>query len=218
MIRLFTLSVVFVLAAGAVSTSAQSGRRIPKSRNTSPAAEAPPPDEQPATDSAPAPPPVREGEKISVSTAKSVPTFSIRADVCDAVVRTCAREIGESSFARPMPSEDLSRKQAVELAKANAAGYVLWFQFSIDGIEDPMSTQRVRDPLLVATYILFEPGTGKIRTQGRQYFSSYDSYARSSPSIGGVNRGSRGLSPTETGLRVAAAVLEALEKDLLTRP
>ena len=137
----------------------------------------------------------------------------------DAVVAACARELGESSIARPLPSGDLTRKQAIDLSKRNTEGYVLWFQFSIDGVEDdPMAVSRNSDPLLVATYVLYEPSTAKIRTQGRYYFSSYDSYSRGGPSVGGVNRGSRGLTPTETGLKIAANVLGALEKDLLPRP
>lgn len=220
MIRSLTVAVVIALVAAVVPCSAQSGRRIPTRRPAPAPAEPVQPAEQPSpTDAAPAPPPVDDGEKIPVSTAKYLANFSIRADVCDAVVRACARELGESSIVRPMPSEDLSRKQAIDLAKGGTSNYVLWFQFTIDGIDDdPMGVQRTYDPLLVANYVLYEPGTAKVRTQGRLYFSSYDSNSRGGPSLGGVNRGARGLSPTETGLRVAAAVLDALQKDLLPRP
>ncbi len=220
MIRSLTLAVVVALVAAVLPCSAQSGRRIPTRRTAPPPSQPAPPAEQPSVpDTAPAPPSVPEGEKIPVSTAKYLANFSIRPDVCDAVVRACARELGESSIVRPMPSEDLTRKQAVDLAKGATTNYVLWFQFTIDGVDDePMGAPRTYDPLLVANYVLYEPATAKIRTQGRLYFSSYDSNSRGGPSLGGVNRGARGLSPTETGLRVAAAVLDALEKDLLPRP
>lgn len=220
MIRRLTLAVAIALLAAVVPCYAQSGRRIPTRRPApAPSEPAQPAGQPPSTDSAPAPPPVEEGEKIPVSTAKYLANFSIRHDVCDAVVRACARELGESSIVRPMPSEDLSRKQAIDLAKGGTSSYVLWFQFTIDGVDDePMGAPRTYDPILVATYVLYEPGTAKVRTQGRLYFSSYDSNSRGGPSLGGVNRGARGLSPTETGLRVAAAVLDALQKDLLPRP
>ena len=146
-------------------------------------------------------------------------SFSVRGDVCDAVITACARELGESSIARPMPSGDLSRKEAIDLAKGGSETYVLWFQFAFDGMEDdPMATSSRDDALLVANYILYEPVSAKIRTQGRVYFRSYDSYSRRGPSLGGVTRGVEGLSPTETGLKIAAQVLAALEQDLLPRP
>lgn len=213
--------VVIALVLTALPCPAQSGRRIPTRRTSPPPPAAPAPAEPSTTTAAetPAPLQVRDDEKIAVSTAKYLSVFSIRPDVCDAVVAACAREIGESSIARPLPSGDLTRKQTIDLSKRNTEGYVLWFQFSIDGVDDdPMAVSTNRDPLLVATYVLYEPSTAKIRTQGRYYFSSYDSYSRGGPSVGGVNRGSRGLTPTETGLKIAANVLGALEKDLLPRP
>lgn len=221
MSKLLKLGVAVVVAAAALPCAAQSGRRIPTRRPAPPASEPrPPADPAPTAETVPPPAPAtaEEGEKIRVTTAKYLSNFSIRADVCDAVVRVAARELGESSIVRPMPSEDLTRKQAVDLAKAGSTSYVLWLQFAVDGIDDPMAVQRTNDPLLVANYVLYEPGTAKIRTQGRLYFSSYDSYSRGGPSLGGVNRGARGLSPTETGLKIAEAVLGALEKDLLPRP
>lgn len=221
MLKTLTLGVAIAFAASAVPCSAQSGRRIPTNRNTPPPAEPAPP-AAPAgnPDAIPASAPVPEGDKIPISTAKYLANFSIRADTCDAVVQACARELGESSIARPMPAGDLSRKKATDLAKGSTTGYVLWVQFSFDGVaeDDPMTTGRTVDALLVANYVLFEPGTAKIRTQGRLYFASYDSVSRRGPSLGGINRSAQGLSPTETGLRIASAVLGAIEKDLLPTP
>lgn len=119
-----------------------------------------------------------------------------------------------------MPSDELSRKQAIDLAKGGSESYVLWFQFSFDAIaDDPMATvPNSNDALLVATFVLFEPVTAKIRTQGRIYFRSFDSYSQRGPSLGGVTRGATGISPTETGLKVASIVLGELERDLLRRP
>jgi hypothetical protein len=220
-LRTFALGVAIAIAATAVPSSAQSGRRIPNRRNTPPPAEpAQPAAPEGNPNATPAAPPVPESEKIPISTAKYVANFSIRAETCDAVVQACARELGESSIARPMPAGDLTRKKATDLAKGTTTGYVLWVQFSFDGvaIDDPMTTGRTVDALLVAHYVLFEPGTAKIRTQGRLYFASYDSVSRRGPSLGGINRSAQGLSPTETGLRIAAAVLGAIQKDLLPTP
>lgn len=205
---------LLLLAIAAAPCAAQSGRRIAPKRT------APPPvvELMPPSPDAPAPEPVPDDQKIPVSTAKYRSSFGMRADVCEAVVVACARELGESSIARPSPGGDLNRKEAIDLAKRGTQSFVLWFQFSFDLLDDdPAAVSRRDDVLLVANYVLFEPGTAKIRTQGKIYFRSYDTVSRGGP-LGGASRGGQALTPTETGLKVASAVLEALQTDLLPRP
>lgn len=208
--------VVLLLAWQSTTMAAQSGRRIPRTRpSTSP------PASEPATapSAAPEPPaqvPTPDGEKIEILAAQYRASFGIRQDVCDAVVAACVREIGESSIAMTMPGGELSRKAAIEKAKASTKGYVLWFEFSFDiDSNDPAALPSSDNSLLVAHYVLFEPVTAKVRTQARIYFRSYDGYSSRGPTIGA--RGGQALSPTETGLKAAAAVLDTLERDLLPR-
>jgi len=202
--RVLVALVALVTVAAVVPASAQSGRRIPTRRPD-------PPPAAPEPAPRPAPGPVEPARpKTPLTVGKSITNFGIREDVCAFVVETCLRRLTGSGSVQVTNSADLSRKQAIDAAKKDASTFVLWFQFSADQAdEDPARISRSSREVLVVQYVLYEPGTAKVRTQGRLYFVSDTSFGGRG-TVPYMNRGSTGYTPEEAGAKVAEAVLEAL--------
>ena len=76
--------------------------------------------------------------------------------------------------------KEMSRKQAIELAQTKKDDYVVWVQFEIDASmgridrdpETPIVT-GVNPGCLFINYVVFEPGTAKVKAQERVYQDGY---------------------------------------------
>jgi hypothetical protein len=76
--------------------------------------------------------------------------------------------------------KEMSRKQAIELAKTKQNDFVVWIQFEIDASmgridrdpEAPIVT-GVNPGCLFISYVVFEPGTAKVKAQDRVYQEGY---------------------------------------------
>jgi len=210
--------VAFVRAAGAIVllaawfcgvAAAQSGRKIPPRRT-----EPPPPAATPApAPPAEAPPPVDTAPKTRISVAKWISSINIPSSAVADVVASCVQTLENSGRCSVTSGKDLSRKEVTDAAKQSTETYFLWLQFSLDSAdEDRGIVGPNSNTTLIATYYLYTPGTGKIQTQGRLYFSlyrtTYGSNRTPVPYPGG-NR-STAYTPVEAGDKAAQYVLDSL--------
>ena len=81
-------------------------------------------------------------------------------------------------------SSEGTRKQAMDLAKAEKDAYVLWMQLELD-VADTESANASIGPInpgcLLVSYHVYAPQTGKVKTQGRVYQPGYQSRCVGSP-------------------------------------
>ena len=202
------LLIVAIAALSAVQASAQSGRHPPPRR--------PEPAPAPAeTAPAPAPaPPEYTGPKVPIAAAKYVNSINIPDAVAGYVLEACLARFRQVPSFEVLPSKDMNRKEATDLAKRNDQTYVLLLQFSMDVADEDrggMGPANLRN--LVVAYTLFTPGTGKTKTQGRLYFSADYATAGNGRVLvpySGIGGGARGLTPDEAGRRVADYVMDSL--------
>lgn len=204
--RMLGLALVALCVANSVAF-AQSGRRVPKRPPSEPpAAEQPAP--APAPPSTPAPP---EAPKVRISVAKYVSDFNLPSNVADFVRDRCITRLQRTPAVSVMSGKDLNRKDAIDLAKAGEETYVLWLQFSVDSADQDrsgMGSINLRN--LVVSYVLYQPGTGKVQTQGRVYFDGTSAYGRTRGSYSPLGRRGGNYTPEEAGQKTAEYVLDSL--------
>ena len=76
--------------------------------------------------------------------------------------------------------KEMSRKQAIELAKAQADAYVVWIQFDVDAsmgridrdVQAPIVT-GINPGCLLINYVVLAPGTAQVKGQHRVYQDGY---------------------------------------------
>ena len=166
--RLSVFFCVLVLIVGAVH--AQSGRS-PKPKVTSPS---------------PAPPEV----KAKPSEAKADPTISslvivnsvnsAKAPVWTSMaLKELIDRLRESPDLRVTQEKDMSRKEAGVLAQSKTDAYVVWIEFEVDASmgtidrETDTVVMGLNPGCLFISYIVFVPGTTKIKAQERIYQDGY---------------------------------------------
>lgn len=157
-----TLAIGFALSC--LSTAhAQSGRRAPGSKSVpTPTAE---PDPMPAPAS-------------SRQTSQPILKFILGVDRYDSftnvslssisgVRRNCAQRLSEPGWIKVDSTErDMSRSDAIKLAKAEKGSYVVWLRVRDDGMSGKQS--GTSDNLYIE-YAVFAPLTAKIVTSGSTY-------------------------------------------------
>ena len=156
---------VFVLSC-ASTDMAQSGRRARKS---------PPP----AAEAAPEPTPTPKASPASSEKPKPRFTFLVGLDRHDAfaniplyaydgVLRSLVDRLDDSPVVQVNGTQsDMSRGDAVQKAKLEKEGYVVWLQLEVDTMSS--NTQNSGTPDMVIQYSVLAPSTAKQVTFGRTY-------------------------------------------------
>jgi hypothetical protein len=160
------LCLCLLLFIGSIAT-AQSGRRLPKLPpkpvETTPPKETTPEENQPAK-------PQSKEPLIPVIIAYELPNMMSSNYLTNAVIAGCLERLQKSPDLRPQFGREMNRKEAADLAKASADTYVLWIQLDSDSFySDRSNTSRNDTQSYYVNYVLYTPGTGKHRTQGRVY-------------------------------------------------
>ena len=167
-------AVIAMAVAGA--SYAQSGRRPPK--RTKPAETVPPAKTE--TETAPS---TGQPEKSAISLFVTRYSSSIGDSgyYSPIVSKGCAERLKKSSSFDVKEGREMNRKEASDYAQKSTDIYVVWLDIDVDTryLNRRSSSQTLNDAFRVR-YALFEPGTGKAKTQGLIFQRPYQ------PRIGGV--------------------------------
>ncbi|MEK6300373.1 MAG: hypothetical protein AABO41_06595 [Acidobacteriota bacterium] len=103
---------------------------------------------------------------------KNLPNIGISSIYSNIALDGCLEELKQSPSVEVSSGKDKTRKEASDYAKASKDTYVLLIQLEQEmnprGDAGVLATGG--DPrTLVVSYLLFTPGTGKIKTSGRIY-------------------------------------------------
>ena len=167
------LALALAMLGGAAQ--AQSGRRLPN-RSDSPAA----PPSTASTTPAEQPPPAKSDKpKQQLLVSKSMgANFSNY--YTDLVVRACLDRLKEGASTSVSLGHEMNRKQASDFAKNTTDTHVLLIEWDFNTVGNPQSDPSQTDSYI--DYVVFTPGTGKIKTSGRVHPGDY----RNRPGVGGV--------------------------------
>ena len=168
---LVVLSVALAILAGAAH--AQSGRRLPNRSDSPPASTSSAP---PAT--AEQPPPTKSDKPKQQLLVTRYLNSSFSNYYSDLVTRACLDRLKEGASASVSLGREMNRKEASDFAKNTTDTHVLWIEWTYDGMPNPQTDQSNLD----INFVLFIPGTGKIKTSGRVHPSDY----RNRTAVGGV--------------------------------
>ncbi len=198
------LSCALVILFGTVAV-AQSGR-APKP-TTSPA-----PIAQPEATVKPTEARLHTTFSLSLIATKSVPSSNL-AIWTGMAFRRFMERLSESPRVKITQEKEMNRKEASDLAKTRTDDYVVWIQLEVDvkmngsleSDSERASITTINPGCLLVGYIVFTPGTGKVKTQGRVYQDEYPSVctgtaSRPSP----LPSGREPRHPVEYTLRKAA--------------
>jgi hypothetical protein len=207
-----TCCALFVLTAASL-VDGQSGRRLPN-KSTSP--EAPPPSQsQP-----PVTPPESKSEskeekpRTPVMVVKYMSMISSSDIYSDIVVGGCLKKLQESPMIKVRPGKDMNRKEASDYAKASEDTYVVWVQLESDsGNRDGVG--YVNPYGLYVDFVVFTPGTGKVKASGHVY--QRRGSVGGSPLPGPRTAGGAEYSLRYAGEETGARVLDALGLPLMRR-
>ena len=149
---------------------------------------------------------------MQISVAKDVVNINFPHAVAKYFVDECLERIRAVPLFAAAPVRDLKRSEAIDMAKSDEKAYVLWLEFTADAADMDRSGMGQPDLRnLVVRYVLYTPGTGEVRTQGRLYFSA-DTRARAGGVLIPYGGGRRGSNYTleEAGQKVAEYVMDSL--------
>lgn len=157
--------VLFLLSAAPIS-QAQSGRRPPKQPTSPdplpPKTEEPPIKPSSSQDSAP---------KIPVKVVWDHAYIGSSAIYSRTVQEACLDRLSKSGSIRATTAaNEMNRKQAIDMAKASADAYVLWFELEVDpAFDDRGGIGNVPPQYLTVRFEVYTPTTGKTKTSGHIY-------------------------------------------------
>jgi hypothetical protein len=167
LLRVLAAGFAVVLGLSCAATDmAQSGRR----------ARTPP---SPATAATPEPTPTPTATPASSEKPKPRFTFLVGLDrhdgfsnvppyAYDGALRSLVDRLDDSPVVQVNGTQsDMSRSDAVQKAKLEKEGYVVWLQLEIDTMSG--NTQNSRTPDMVIQYLVLAPTTAKPVTSGRTY-------------------------------------------------
>lgn len=155
-----------ILVVTAFGAAAQSGRKPPKPPKS--------PDPLPSKQEDPpiAPPSEQKSTpKIPVKVVWQSYAVASSSIYARSVLEACLDELSKSgSVTASSTSKELNRKEAIDIAKASADMYVVWFQLEPDpAYNDRSGIGSVPAQYLVVSYYVFTPTTGKTKSSGRVY-------------------------------------------------
>jgi hypothetical protein len=160
-----TLGVALV-AVCALAVVAQSGRRVRKSE----AMPIPLPEVTPMPTPVPRPKPAFT---FIVGLDRFGDFSRVSLSAYSGVLRNCAGRLNDSPVVRAeIATRDLSRGDAVKMAKAEKETYVVWIQVRADTFSGETSIYDDPDNVYI-NYAVLAPGTGKTTTQGNTYPRAY---------------------------------------------
>jgi hypothetical protein len=176
-LRLVSLLVFSVLAIVAIAgpAVAQSGRKVTKrTEPVNPTPTAPEPVEEPEP-----PLPAREQlPQITMLVVGDNNRFNLPTGFAEYVVKNCVARLRQSNRLSIGVGKEVSRKQATDQAKSESEKFVVWI--TVESQRSDLNQPRLDD--ISVDYVVFSPGTAKIKTQGRVYLRPY----RPGIGIGGV--------------------------------
>ena len=155
-----------VLIASTAVVAAQSGRR----GGVKSSAPAPPPVASPAE--APSKPktPARFQLLVAIDSPTGFDGVPLRSP--DIVLEACVRRLAESSDVAVTPAlQPMTRSEGLKAAKAETVRYVVWLQVRNERADygADVTTQNAQ---FYVTYIIYEPGTAKLKGSGRAQFNT----------------------------------------------
>jgi hypothetical protein len=161
---LFLVFVFLVFPASLIQ--AQSGR----ARST-----APPPSSTPSERPASASPTKPNPTRLSILVTKYIGSANL-AIWTDAAFRGMVQRLTESLDLIVEKEKELTRKQAIDLAKMKTDQYILWIKLEVDVPDTEKAAITPINPgCLVIFYELFTPDSGKVKTLGKVYQPGYQS-------------------------------------------
>jgi len=190
--------VLFVVSA--LTALGQSGRRLSKSPAVSvPTPEAKQPEKKPVANDKP-----RLSLIVGADRGDAfggIPTYYY-----DSVLQSCAGRLDDSRGVRvEVTGKDMTRGDALKRAKAEKEAYVVWLRLRTDSYS--ASNSSGLDQIYIE-YVVFEPTTAKVKTQGNCYQGAY----RQGGVVLGLPTGGSNTMIAENRLKYAAQ--EAAERIL----
>lgn len=157
---------ILLLLSLAQPSQAQSGRRPPK-RPTSPDPLPPKQEEPPIRPSSEN----NSAPKIPIKVAWQRSYISGSTMYTRTVQEACLERLSQSGSVRATTaSDELNRKEAIDLAKASTDTYVLWFELEPDSVYDNRGgIGSVPPQYLTIRFEVYIPTTGKTKTSGHIY-------------------------------------------------
>jgi hypothetical protein len=159
------LSIV-LLVVTAFGAAAQSGRKPPKPPKS------PDPLPQKQEDPPIAPPSEQKSTpKIPVKVLWQSYAVASSSIYARSVQESCLDELSKSgAVTASTTAKELNRKEAIDIAKASADMYVVWFQLEPDpAYNDRSGIGSIPAQYLVVSFYVFTPTTGKTKASGRIY-------------------------------------------------
>lgn len=166
--KTLSLSLALALVAMcALAVFAQSGRRVRRSETAIPA---PTPEATPA----PAPTPKPESTFTFIVAMEKFGDFSrISLNTYSGVLRSCAARLADSSLVKAeTTSREISRADAVRLAKSEKGAHVVWLQLRANNFSGRTTVYDEPNDVYVQ-YAVFAPTTAKQVTSGNTYPEAY---------------------------------------------
>jgi hypothetical protein len=157
---------VLLLMSACPISQAQSGRRPPK-RPTSPDPLPPKEEEPPVKPSSEQ----NANPKIPVKVLWHLNYIGSSTIYSRTVLEACLERLSQSgSVNASTAADEMNRKQAIDMAKASADTYVLWFELEPEaGYDDRSGIGSVPPQYLNVRFEVYTPTTGKTKTSGYVY-------------------------------------------------
>lgn len=160
------ISLCILLLVSSPISRAQSGRRPPK-RPTSPDPLPPKQEEPPIKPSSD-----HDSEpKIPIKVVWDHAYIASSTIYSRTVQEACLERLSQSGSVRATTaSDEMNRKQAIELAKRSSDTYVLWFELELDSAyNDRGGMGSVPPQYLTVRFAVYTPTTGKTKASGHVY-------------------------------------------------
>jgi hypothetical protein len=155
-----------VLIASTAVVAAQSGRH--SGAKSSPPA--PPPVASPTVEPSKPKTPARIQLLVAIDSPSGFDGVPFRSQ--DIVLEACVRRLAESNDVTPTPAvQPMTRSEGLKAAKAETVRYVVWLQVRNERADygAEVSSQSAQ---LYVTYMIYEPGTGKLKGSGRAEYGT----------------------------------------------
>ena len=192
------LSIAIVLISIGITAAAQSGRRGGKSG----AATSSSPEAKPGS----AKPPQMERIQLVIGT-EGPSTGNAPYYLSDTVLENCLARLAEvNEVVATSPGRHITRGDAAKMAKDETNRYVVLLQIT-DGLAGSSPQTRSGASELYVTYLILEPGSGKVKQSGRAHKSIYPS---GNVGVSGPAR----QSPVYSDYAIKQAARETAEKIL----
>jgi len=119
---------------------------------------------------------------LSLIATRNVPSANL-AIWTGMAYRRFLERLSESPRLRITQEKEMNRKEAGDLAKTRTDEYVVWIQLEVDvkmngtleSDSERASITTINPGCLLISYIVFMPGRGKVKNQGRVYQEEYPS-------------------------------------------